>query len=86
MMESMKPGTNIFLEYLGWCGAIAIAAAYALYFFGKLGADSIWFQVLNLTGGIGIVSVSLYRKVWQAAIVGAVWAGIALYALYLYVF
>ena len=84
MMGRMKPGTNIFLEYLGWCGAVAVLAAYTLYFLGRLDADSIWFQVLNLVGGIGIVAVSLYRKVWQAAIVGAIWASIAAYALYIY--
>jgi hypothetical protein len=84
MMGSMKSRSNIFVEYLGWCGALAIVASYTLYFLGKLGAESIWFQLLNLLGALALMVYSLYRQVWPVTIVCAVWGGIAVYSLYVY--
>jgi len=80
----MKSRSNVFVEYLGWCGTLAIAASYALYFLGKLGAESIWFQLLNLLGAIALVVFSIYRRVWPVAVVCVVWGGIAAYSLYIY--
>lgn len=76
--------SNVFIEYLGWYGAAAMIAAYALYAFGVLPADSIWYHFLNLTGALGIITVSIYRKVWQPAVLSVMWVGVATYALYVY--
>jgi len=80
----MKSASNLFVEYLGWCGALAIAASYVLYFLGKLGAESIWFQLLNLFGALALMIFSLYKRVWPVALVCLVWGGIAAYSLYVY--
>ena len=80
----MKPRTNVFVEYLGWYGALAMLTAYGLYAFGILGAENIWYHLLNLTGAIGIVTVSFYKKTWQPGVLNLFWAGIAIYALYVY--
>lgn len=80
----MKPRTNIFVEYLGWYGALAMIAAYGLYAFGILAGDSIWYHLLNLTGALGIITVSVYKKVWQPAVLSVMWVGLAAYALYVY--
>lgn len=85
-MGTMKSRSNVFFEYLGWCGALAITASYALYFLGKLGAESLWFQSLNLFGAVALVIFSLYRQVWPVAVVCVVWGGIAAYSLYVYIF
>lgn len=84
MMVRMKPRTNVFIEYLGWYGALAVITAYALYAFGKIGADSIWYNLLNLTGAAGIITVSVYKKAWQPAVLNVMWLGIAAYAMYVY--
>jgi len=80
----MKSGSNIFIEYIGWCGALAMMSAYGLYAFGILGAESIWYHLLNLFGAVGIVLVSFHKKAFQPAVLNIMWAGIALYALYVY--
>lgn len=80
----MKSSTNVFIEYLGWYGAIAMIVAYGLYASGILAADSIWYHFLNLTGALGIIAVSIYRKTWQPAVLSLMWVGVAAYALYVY--
>jgi len=69
------------IEIFGWYGAIAIVVAYALVSFSVLSADSIWYQILNATGALGIVVVSLYKKAYQPGILNIIWAIIALLAI-----
>ena len=75
-----------YIELFGWYGAIAMLAAYTLYSLGIFQAGSIWFQVLNLTGAIGIVTVSIYKKAWQVVVLNLAWAGVAAYSLYVYLY
>lgn len=69
------------LEIFGWYGAVAIIAAYALVSTGILAGDSFWFQILNLTGSMGILAVSLAKRVFQSVILNIVWSAIAVFAL-----
>lgn len=69
------------LETFGWYGTVATLAAYALISFGVLPSDSFWFQVLNLTGALGLTTISFYKKTYQPAVLDLIWAGIALVAL-----
>ena len=73
----MKP-----IELLGWYGTIAIILAYALVSFSALEPTSIWYQLLNGTGAIGIVFSSLYKKDYQPAVLNLFWALIAFAALF----
>ena len=68
-------------EIAGWYGTIAILGAYALVSFSYVSASSIIYQLLNLTGALGIVVVSLRKKVYQPAVLNIFWALIALLAL-----
>ena len=69
------------IEILGWYGTLAIIVAYILVSFSFLPASSILFQILNGTGAIGIVIVSLYKKAYQPAVLNIVWAFVALVAI-----
>ena len=68
-------------EIAGWYGTFAILGAYALVSFSYVSASSILYQLLNLTGALGIVVVSLRRKVYQPAVLNIFWALIALLAI-----
>jgi hypothetical protein len=72
---------NNFIKAFGWYGVGAILSAYALNSFGYMGSGSVIYQLLNVTGAIGIVFVSLHRRAYQPAVLNAVWAIIALLAL-----
>lgn len=46
---------NYLGEVVGWYGMVAIVFAYALVSFSVLTPTSIWYQLLNFTGGVGII-------------------------------
>jgi len=76
---------QLFTGLFGWYGAMAITLAYVLVSFSFLSAGSIQYQLLNGTGAIGIVIVSLHKKAYQPAVLNFIWAIIALYALFKFV-
>jgi hypothetical protein len=68
-------------EIFGWYGAVAIVSAYALVSFDVISPDGWLFQVLNLTGALGIIVISSLKKVRQSIVLNAFWAAIAVLAL-----
>jgi hypothetical protein len=68
-------------ELLGWYGAAAILVAYALVSTGVISPHSWQYQLLNLTGSLGILAISLAKHAKQPAVLNIVWAAVALVAL-----
>jgi len=73
--------SNRAIELLGWYGAAAIAAAYALVSLEVIASNSWAYQLLNLTGALGILVVSVSKKDRQPAALNIFWAVIAFVAL-----
>ena len=73
-------------EIIGWYGTVAIVGAYALSSFNILSPQDIIYQILNLTGALGIVIISLRKKTYQPAVLNIIWTIIALIALLQIVF
>lgn len=69
------------IELLGWYGTAAILLAYALVSFSVLQPASVPFQLLNITGAIGIVVVSFAKKNYQPGVLNVVWAVVAFIAI-----
>lgn len=76
----MKKG-KLGLEIFGWYGVAAIFGAYVLVSFQVIAPNSIIYQALNLTGGLGIVAESFYKKNFQPAVLNTIWSVVALIAL-----
>lgn len=72
---------KLLIEIAGWYGAAAILVAYALVSFQVITGDSLLFQLLNLTGALGIIVISLYKKVYQTVALNIVWIVVALVAI-----
>ena len=70
-----------FIEIFGWYGTVAIVAAYALVSFSILQPTSIWYQLLNGTGAVGIVVDAFYKKDYQPGILNLIWTVIAIVAI-----
>lgn len=68
-------------EIVGWYGTGAILLAYALVSFKVISASGFTYQILNLTGAIGIVTISVLKKAKQPAVLNIFWAIIALVAI-----
>ena len=68
-------------EIAGWYGMLAIVIAYFLVSFKVLSPNGVVFQLLNLTGALGLVSISIIKKAWQPTLLNCFWAAIAAVAL-----
>jgi len=68
-------------EIIGWCGTAMILFAYALGSFGILSPATIFYQVLNVIGSLGIMYISLKKKAYQPSVLNIIWAAIALIAI-----
>lgn len=70
------------IEIAGWYGAIAIIGAYALASFNIISSQSLLFQILNITGALGLTMVSWKKKVYQSVVLNIIWTFIGLVAVY----
>lgn len=69
-------------QLVGWYGVTAIVAAFALLNFGVLDTDSSIYQLLNITGSIGIIVVANSKKDYQPVVLNTVWLLVAIYGLW----
>ena len=69
------------VEILGWYGTIAILGAYALQSFEMVSAQSGLFQLLNLSGAVGLLVTTYYQHAAQSVVINVFRAGIAIIAL-----
>ena len=69
------------VEVIGWAGAALILGAYALLSAGKLRAESVTYQLMNILGAAGFVVNSGFNGALPSAAMNVIWIGIALYAL-----
>lgn len=76
-----KGKTQLWAELAGWYGTFAIVLAYVLVSFDVLPAKGSLYQLLNLTGALGIVVIAAAKKVRQPLLLNVFWAIIALVAL-----
>lgn len=68
-------------EALGWYGMVALITAYFLVSFGWIDSEGVAFQLLNLTGSIGLLIVAASKGVTQSVILNFFWGAIGVIAL-----
>jgi nucleoside diphosphate kinase len=66
---------------LAWYGVSAILLAYMLLSFKVLSADSLLYQLLNLSGSIGIIVQAAAKKDTQPVVLNIIWSLVALAAI-----
>lgn len=72
---------NIISEVVGWYGVVAILSAYAFLSLGVFSSNSLIYQLLNMSGALGIVYDSFRSKDYQPVVLNIIWAIIALIAI-----
>lgn len=72
---------QLFAEIAGWYGAVAILAAYGLVSFDIIAGNGLLFQLLNLTGALGIIAIAVYKKVSQSIVLNVIWGIVAIIAI-----
>lgn len=69
------------VEVIGWIGAALILGSYALISAGKVRAESLTYQLMNVLGAAGFVVNSGWNGALPSAAMNVIWMGIGLYAL-----
>ncbi len=72
---------RLMTEILGWYGVLAILLAYVLVTISAIDVHGILYQLLNLTGALGILVVATAKHVKQSMVINAFWALMAAAAL-----
>lgn len=78
-MLNLKP--NFFTEFCGWYGMTALIAAYGLVSFDIIEGNGLVYQLLNLSGGIGLLIVAAAKNVIQSVLLNVFWAVIGIIAI-----
>lgn len=72
---------QLLAEIAGWYGAVAILTGYTLVSFEIISSDTLLFQLLNLTGALGIIAIAAYKRVAQSIVLNIVWSAVAIIAI-----
>jgi len=69
------------ISLLGWYGVIATVGAYILVSFSSMSPTGLNYQLLNLTGALGITVETYVKKDYQPFWLNFIWMFIALAAI-----
>ena len=69
---------HLHLEIIGWLGVVLVVSAYALVSLSVLQPSSITYQSMNIVGSIGILIISVKKRVYQSVLTNIFWIFIAL--------
>lgn len=72
---------NRITEAIGWYGVAAIVVGYMSISFEIFDAQSLPYQLLNLTGAIAIMYEALKKKDYQPVVLNVIWGVVAIIAL-----
>lgn len=72
----------ILVEIVGWGGALLILAAYVLLTLGRIQAQSVSYQVMNVAGAAGFMINGWVNGALPSAALNLIWMGIGVYALW----
>ncbi len=73
--------TDFTVDVIGWIAAVALLAAYGLNSAGRMRADQVSYQGLNVVGSAGLILNSTWYGAFPSTFVNVVWIGIAVVAL-----
>ncbi len=81
MKKLSKKDNKLLHEIVGWIGAALVVGSYALVSFKILTVDDLMFHLLNFIGACCLLTISLFKRTHQTAIVNFVLAIIAVVAI-----
>ncbi len=72
----------IFVEIVGWTGAVLVLGAYILVSMGKLSGSSLAFQWMNAVGAAFFVLNTWWHGAIPSMVLNIIWSGIGFFALW----
>ena len=68
---------QLIVEVIGWAGMLLYVVAYALISSGRTSGTSRKYQLMNLTGAVGVATNAVYYGAYPSAVVNVIWFAIA---------
>jgi hypothetical protein len=81
MNKTLNKNNGLIWEVFGWYGMSAILLAYFLVSFNIIATTHFFYQILNVSGSLGIVVVSYQKRAYQPMALNIVWSMIGLAAM-----
>lgn len=75
-------GVTVFIEILGWAGALLILGAYIFVSLGRLSGSSATFQWMNVLGAGLFVVNTWWHGAIPSMVLNIIWSGIGVVALW----
>lgn len=72
----------LWIEVVGWTGAVLILGAYVLLTLGKIEARSVAYQGMNVVGAAGFIVNGWANGALPSAVLNVIWMGIGVFALW----
>jgi hypothetical protein len=72
----------VLVETIGWAAAILILVSYILLSLGRIEANSVAYQGMNIVGAAGFIVNSGINGAIPSATLNVIWMGIGLFALH----
>jgi hypothetical protein len=79
--QQQKPRPHILIQFLGWYGAGALMTAFLLVSLQTIKPNSFAYELLNLSGALGLLTLGLNKHVRQTVVINIFWVAIAIIAL-----
>lgn len=77
-----KIKSSRFADICGWYGMTALITAYALVSFGIIPGQGLAYQLLNMSGAIGLTVIALAKNVPQSVLLNVFWMIIGFVAIW----
>jgi uncharacterized membrane protein YedE/YeeE len=72
---------HIWFDAIGWVGAAALLAAYAMVSSKKLEGNSTVYQLLNIVGSLLLAANTVFYRAYPSSFVNLIWMGIAVFSI-----
>lgn len=73
--------SELMIDIIGWIGSIEVIVAYALISYHKTTANSLFYQLLNFSGGAFLIINTIYYGAYPSTAINGVWLIIAFIAI-----
>jgi len=81
MNNNITPRGRLAAEAVGWYGTFAILLAYILVSFGFVSGKSLVYQLIVLSGCVGLIIISIVKNVKQTVLINLIMGGVSLLAI-----
>jgi hypothetical protein len=81
MKQAKQKQSLLVVNMTGWYGVLAILGAYMLVSFSVISAHSLAYQLINLSGALGLIIEAGTKRDVQPVALNVVWSAIAVVAI-----